>query len=140
MAGAGPDRAALEAQAAATAPGRVRFLGSVADVRSVYAAADVVLLTSRTEGLPGVLIEAGLMGLPVIASDVGFIRDIVLDGRTGYVVSSESPSAEWTGRIRSALADPYLGRRARDRCLSEFEMGVVVQRWLALLSRVADEA
>ena len=71
--GDGPRRAELEAEAQARLGDRCRFVGSRSDMGGVYAAADLVLSTSSTEGMPGVVIEAGLCGLPVVATDVGAV-------------------------------------------------------------------
>lgn len=67
----------------------VRFLGWVGDVAQVYAAADLILLTSDNEGMPVSLIEAGMVGCPAVATDVGSVREVVIEGVTGRVVSSE---------------------------------------------------
>ena len=88
VAGNGPERAALEAQAARDAPSRVRFVGALPDVAPVLAAADAVVLASRTEGMPGVLIEAGLSDRPVVAFDVGAVSEVVADGETGVLVAA----------------------------------------------------
>ncbi|MGH8893753.1 MAG: glycosyltransferase family 4 protein, partial [Actinomycetes bacterium] len=78
--GGGPRESALRASASGPAAGRVLFTGVLDDVRDAYRAADVALLTSETEGLPGVLIEASLSGLPSVATDVGFVADVVENG------------------------------------------------------------
>lgn len=132
VAGDGPDRQALQAKAAVLdLP--VRFLGSVHDVPAVLAATDVVLLTSESEGLPGALVEAGLSGLPAVATDVGFVRDVVVDGVTGLVVVRPNP-ADLAGALREALdRAPELGPAAREHCLRNFDMRVVAQRWEDLL-------
>lgn len=74
--------------------------GAVDSVRQWLVAADVVLLTSRTEGVPGVLIEAAACGTPSVAVDVGGVRHAVLDLVTGRVVEDRDPSA-----IARALED-----------------------------------
>ena len=56
----------------------------------VFSAADVVLSTSENEGMPVALIEAQMMGLPVVATDVGAVGEVVIDGHTGYVGSPQS--------------------------------------------------
>jgi glycosyltransferase involved in cell wall biosynthesis len=117
----------------------VRFIGPVADAAEALALADVLVLPSLTEGMPAVSIEAGMSGLPVVASDVGAVRDVVLDGETGAVVPSGDP-----GALARALADVLaapaeLGRRARDHCLARFEIGVVAAAWDALLRAVEEE-
>jgi glycosyltransferase involved in cell wall biosynthesis len=63
----------------------VTFLGWREDIEVVLAATDLVLLTSDSEGTPLSLIEAGMMGIPVIATNVGSISEIVLDGETGLI-------------------------------------------------------
>jgi len=82
--GAG-DLAAKVAAAAHDLGGSVRLLGWRADVETVYAAADLILLTSDNEGMPVSLIEAGLAGLPAVATDVGSVSEVVQNGSTGLL-------------------------------------------------------
>ena len=138
VAGEGPDRAGLEQTARDVAPGRVDFVGAVTNPADVLAAADVLLLPALTEGMPAVLIEAGLTGLPVVATDVGAVREVVLDGATGLVVPPGDPAA-MTGALRDVLAAPAaLGRRAHEHCLAHFEIGVVAAAWDELLGGLLD--
>jgi glycosyltransferase involved in cell wall biosynthesis len=65
--------------------GAVRFLGWRHDLEALYAAADLVLLTSDNEGTPVCLIEAAHAGRPVVATDVGSTRHVVDHGRTGVL-------------------------------------------------------
>ena len=67
----------------------VRFLGWVGDVGTVLSAADLILLTSDNEGMPVGLIEAALAGTPAVATDVGSVGEVVLDGESGRVVSTD---------------------------------------------------
>jgi glycosyltransferase involved in cell wall biosynthesis len=137
IAGHGPGRAALEAQAAGDAPSRVRFVGALSDVAPVYAAADAVVLASRTEGMPGVLIEAGLSERPVVAYDVGAVSEIVADGETGLLVSSGDVTG-LAAALRGVLEDPgAMGAVARQRCLARFEIGVVGEKWAAVVGELA---
>ena len=88
---------------------------------SYYRAADVVLVPSRSESFGLVALEAAACGVPVVAADVGGLRTIVEDGRTGFLVADRDPGhwAQLTGRL---LASPDLAermgtaaaRRARD--------------------------
>jgi glycosyltransferase involved in cell wall biosynthesis len=138
VAGDGPDRASLEARATARVPGRVTFVGDVPNARPVLAAADVLVLPSRTEGLPGVLIEAGLSGLPVVATDVGLVREIVVDGETGRLVPAGDATA-----LAAALADVIhdadaVGTAARTRCLERYELGAVAAAWDALIGSLVE--
>lgn len=132
--GHGPAAAGLRDLAERQARGRVVFTGSLADVRDAYRAADCAVLTSETEGLPGVLIEAALMGLPLVASDVGFVADVVIDHHTGRLL----PVGDDTS-LAAALRDAYeraavLGPAARRLALERFELAEVVNRWQTLLA------
>lgn len=136
VAGDGPERAPLERLAEEVAPGRVLFTGVVEEPATVFAAADVLVLTSRSEGMPAALIEAGLSGLPCVATDVGGVRDVVRPGETGEVVPPGDRSA-LADAVRSALdrAESY-GAAARRHCLARFEMDVVADAWEELLTRL----
>jgi D-inositol-3-phosphate glycosyltransferase len=72
-----------------------------------YRAADVVLVPSRSESFGLVALEAAACGAPVVASDVGGLRTIVDDGRTGLLVESRDPSSFATA-VDHLLADPAL--------------------------------
>lgn len=137
VAGEGPERAALEALAARRAPGRVTFTGNLADLGPVYRAGDVLVLSSTSEGVPGVLVEAGMTAIPAAATDVGFVRDVVVDGVTG-ALAEVGPGAgdpvPLVAAIRRVLADrDAMGRAARARCLERHAMETVVDAWTALL-------
>ncbi|MDA3025730.1 MAG: glycosyltransferase family 4 protein, partial [Actinomycetota bacterium] len=67
----------------------VRFLGWQSDLGAVYPAADVVVLTSDNEGMPVTLIEAQMLGIPCVTTDVGSAREVVINGETGFVTSKD---------------------------------------------------
>ncbi|MGH2625125.1 MAG: glycosyltransferase family 4 protein [Anaerolineales bacterium] len=141
VAGAGPERPSLEALASRYAAGRVRFLGPVAQPAAVLAAADVVVLPSRTEGLPAAAIEAGMSGLAVVATDVGGTSEVVVDGETGRLVVTEDPGALASG-IADALrhADRF-GRAARERCRARFDLtSCIAPAWAELIGSLARRA
>ena len=134
--GEGPQRATLEALADDVVPSRVSFVGSTPDPAASLAAADVVVLPSATEGMPGVLIEAGLSGVPVVATDVGGVGEVVVDGETGLLVPPGEP-APLASALTAVLADPgRLGARARAHCEARFELGVVTGLWEDLLAEL----
>jgi glycosyltransferase involved in cell wall biosynthesis len=140
VAGEGPERGALAALAVEVAPGRVQFAGSLADPRPAFAAADVVVLASRGgDSMPAVLIEAGLMGLPVVATPIEGIVDIVDPAVTGELVPVGSVE-DLAAALRGILEDPAraadLGAAARERCVERFSIDVVAEQW----ERVIDEA
>jgi glycosyltransferase involved in cell wall biosynthesis len=69
--------------------GRCRFLGWRGDVATVYAASDLVVLTSDNEGMPVSLIEAASVGTPAVTTRVGSAPEVVLDGVTGFVTTTD---------------------------------------------------
>jgi glycosyltransferase involved in cell wall biosynthesis len=108
VAGEGPLLPDLKARLAPLGD-RARLLGWRADVETIYAAADVVVLTSDNEGMPVSLIEAASVGCPAVTTAVGSAGEVVLDGRSGFVVSPDVDAlADATGRV---LDDPALRAR-----------------------------
>ena len=139
IAGDGPERYDLERLAAERLDGRARFLGVVVRPQRVLAAADVLLLTSRTEGMPGVAIEAGLSGLPVVATDVGAVAEVVLDGFTGRVVAQDDRDALVAALVEALRRRDDFGEAARRHCLARFEIEIVASVWDAFLDRLRAE-
>lgn len=140
VAGDGPERLTLERQAAARAPGRVTFTGSLRRPLDAYAAADLVLFPSRGgDSMPAALIEAGLCGVPAITTPVGAITDIVVDGETGVVVpvgDAQALAASLDELLTDHARRRALGLAARHHCLAQFSIAVVAARWEAELREV----
>jgi glycosyltransferase involved in cell wall biosynthesis len=122
--GDGPDRTELEAEIDRLAlDGTVELMGERADVPELLAAADVFVLPSRSEGMPMSVLEAMAAGLPVVASAVGGVPELVQDGTTGALVAPGDPDA--LGAALAALAgDPAargrLGAAGRARAEARF--------------------
>ncbi len=76
----------------------VTFLGWRKDIDQLFAASDIAILTSDNEGIPLTLIQAAQAGLPIVATNVGSIKDIVIDGETGFLTSTQA------GAMASALS------------------------------------
>lgn len=136
VAGDGPERQRLTEVANRLAPGRVVFLGATDESVGVLSAADVLVLSSDSEGVPGVLIEAGLAGLPVVATDVGWVSDVVRHGATGLLVEPGSSERLAEGLRKALDQREALGRSARTRCVAEFDMSAVTDRWQHLIAEV----
>lgn len=118
----------------------VRFLGYRADVRAIVAAADVVVLPSREEGFPGVLLEAMSMRRPVVATATAGARAIV-EGGALVPVGDASALADALGAY---LADRPLASRAGDagraRVEAEFTIARTAERVADVLRRVAHQS
>ena len=138
VAGGGPLDAECAERARQMAPGRVHLLGSVADPGRVLAAGDLLVLPSHTEGIPAVAIEAALAGLPVVASRVGGIPEVVVDGESGVLLDDPTPF-RLARAIERALTDgAALGAAGRARAIERFSLDVVADAWSALLDEVVE--
>ena len=92
--GEGEERRALEAQIhELKLQDRVFLLGFVPDSKKYLLAADIFLVTSRKEGLPLALLEAGIAKLPVVASKTGGIPEVIQDGKTGILAQVDNPQS-----------------------------------------------
>ncbi len=129
--------ASVESRLAGSAlAGRVVFLGETRDTRSVYLGVDGVLLCSRWEGFPNVVLEALAHGCPVIATDVGDVRQLLQDGRGGWLVRSEDARAlaraisDLAGTPDKRLAD--MGRDASRFVLENYSAARLADRTVAV--------
>ena len=136
--GDGPLRDALEGPA--TEAG-VELLGRRRDVAELLRGTDVFVFPSlwAGEGMPGVLIEAGLSGVPVVATATGGVRSIVLDGETGLVVNVDDFDA-LVDATAALVGDPArrlaMGAAARAHCVERFSLSVVAATWRGIIERV----
>ena len=123
--------------------GRLIRLPHADDPRRIYEALDVFVLPSRYEGMPYVLLEAMAMGLPVAATDIPGIRDVVADGATGLLAAPGRPQ-ELTQCILQLLRDPERARRmgseGRQRVVQHFALRPFLERTAALYLRTAASA
>jgi glycosyltransferase involved in cell wall biosynthesis len=120
--GDGELRGDLEASEPASALGdQLVWAGFRRDMADVCVASDVVALTSENEGTPVSLIEAQAARTPVVSTNVGGVRSVVLDGETGHL--ADEP-ADLAARIRELLDDPQraaaMAARGREHVLSTF--------------------
>lgn len=110
--------------------GRIIFAGYQEDVSSFYHACDMVILPSLREGMPMAALEAMMFAKPVIASDVGGIPEVVLDGVTGVLVEPQNPvalAAALGGLLRDREKMAELGLAGKRRVEAEFNPRVRAQ-------------
>ncbi|MCC6763549.1 MAG: glycosyltransferase [Deltaproteobacteria bacterium] len=141
VAGDGTRASALRARITALGlTAGVRLLGGVDDVAPVLAAADVLVMPSRHEGLGVAALEGMAAGLPVIASRVGGLPEAIVDGETGLLVAPGDAAALAAALARLA-ADPGLARRlgaaGAARVASRFSMAAMAEGTLAVYRRLA---
>lgn len=143
LVGDGPERAPLERQVRqAGLADRVAFLGKQHDLASVLSACDVFALPSRTEGFGLAALEALACGVPVVASRVGGLPEVVRDGETGRLVPVGDAGAlasgildVWQDRTRQAA----MRAAARADALARFGPEAALDRYEALYRRVVAE-
>jgi glycosyltransferase involved in cell wall biosynthesis/tetratricopeptide (TPR) repeat protein len=110
--GDGPGRTEMATRAAALGIGdRLHLPGTQTEIAPWYEAMNVVMLTSRFEGLPNAPLEAQCLGLPVVAPDVGGMSETVRDGVTGWMVRDADATA-LAERVLFCLANPDWTARA----------------------------
>jgi glycosyltransferase involved in cell wall biosynthesis len=136
----GSQSAEVEARISRSAHGdRVRSLGQRDDVPDLLAACDVLALPSLYEGFPGAVIEAMALGVPVVASDLPTLREVVEEGGSGLLVPPRNPErlAEAMGRM---LDDPeasrQLGERGRELFLTRLTAEQSHRRMIELYERL----
>jgi glycosyltransferase involved in cell wall biosynthesis len=110
----------------------VTFLGWRSDIDQLFAASDIAILTSDNEGIPLTLIQAAFAGIPIVAPRVGSIADIVIDGETGFLTSTQA------GAMASALSALVTDEDLRN------ELGSVgrahAEKYFSLNKSLADHA
>lgn len=130
IAGDGPLRELVE-KAAASAPERLQYLGHCADVLSLYHAVDAVVMPSLSEGLPMTALEAMACGLPLVASRVGGLPEVVQPDGTGLLVARADVD-ELAGAMARLAEDPdaaaAMGVSGRKRVEREFDQERMLER------------
>ena len=144
--GSGQRRAELEALSQELGlDAVVRFRGPVSheDIPALLAGFDLFVLSSDWEGLPMVLIEAAAAGLPIVATDVGGVGEVVHDGVTGYLVPPREPR-KLADALARMIEEPdrrlEMGRRARARAESQFDIRRLAKQTADLYREVLERA
>ena len=116
----------------------VRLLGWQSDVGRLYAAADLVVISSDNEGMPMTLIEAAMAGVPGVTTDVGSASEVVVHGSTGLVVAPDA--RDLADAIIVLLVDDDrrsdMGRAAAEQAIVRFGAARLVADHVALYRRI----
>ena len=139
--GEGEMRRACEALVPQAQAHAIRFLGGTANgLESIINVFDIGVLATCTEGCPNAVMEYMALGKPVVASDGGGTRELLLDGETGYLVPA-GDAQQLTERLCELLDAPALrhrlGEAGRRRVLGEYSLERMVERQFALYSSAA---
>ncbi len=121
--------------------GRFVLAGHRSDVDRLFPHMDALAMSSYTEGLPCVLLEAMAAGVPVVATSVGGIPEVIEEGASGFLVPPGDPRA-LADRLRRLLADPDLCRslanRGRNRVRDGFTFAAQAERYASLLTSIIE--
>ena len=117
--------------------GRVILLGVRNDVPRLLAAGDIFVSASHWEGLPVAVLEAMAVGLPVVATSVGDVPDVVVPG-TGLIVPPHQPAALAT-TIRTLLDDPEQGRQLGMAGRAHVVRNYAIEAWADKLLKLYSE-
>ena len=106
----------------------VKFLGWRSDVAEIFAASDLAILTSDNEGIPLTLIQAAQAGLPIVATNVGSIHDIVVDGETGVLTApnGDALAAAITGLLANSKQMHNFGSAGQARAKEFFSLSRMI--------------
>jgi len=141
--GDGPLRRELELKAdELRLKDRVHFLGLQLDIVPFLVASDIFLLPSKSEGMPGALIEAGMAGLPSVSFDVGGTGEVIETNITGIIVPPENYD-EFKIAVTSLIENPQkrrqMGALARERYPEQFAIEKVAAQYEVLLLKLLAE-
>jgi len=119
------------------AEGVIDYLGESDDVRTAMEQADCIVLPSYREGLPRSLLEGSAMGKPLIATDVPGCRDVVEDGRTGFLCAERSADSLAAAMMKMIAASPSerlrMGELGRRKIEQEYCETRVIDKYLDAL-------
>jgi glycosyltransferase involved in cell wall biosynthesis len=144
LAGDGPKRGDTEALAKELGiADAVRFLGHRNDVPDLMAASDCSLLTSRSEGVPQAVTQALGLGLPTVATAVGGVPELVIDGQTGLLAPSGDDAA-LAAALNRLIEQPALAKTlsdaARAHARGQYSLNAMLDATEALYARVLESA
>lgn len=139
MAGDGPLRHELDVRASSLGSRGgspvCQLLGPIEDPQHFLSAIDVLLLPSATEGIPGVLVEAALVGVPTVATDVGGVRVALVAMSAGVSVPADDFDG-FVAAVRAVSAEPGRYRPDRAAAIEHHAIEAVADRWERVLVRV----
>jgi len=117
----------------------VRFLGWRRDIPEILTALDVFVLTSRWEGLPVAVLEAQAMGVPVVVTDTGGVRDCIENGASGFIVPI-GDTESLVDRVATLLRDSHHARVMGERALAQVAERFSVDRMVKAVETMYTDA
>lgn len=142
--GGGPERARLDRRVRSLELSeRIALPGVFDDLGTVLGAADLFVLPAAEAGAPLALLEAMAAGLPLVAADTAWHRELVEDGRHGLLVPPDDAAA-WASAIRRLVDEPALagrlGSEARKRATRRFSLAETVEKHITLFEHLLQQS
>jgi len=120
--------------------GIIKYLGVVDDVRPLIHQSDVVILPSYREGIPRSLLEAISMGKPIITTDAPGCREVVEDGKNGFLVPVKDVEALTNAMIKfielTEEERQEMGHYSREKAIREFDEKIIVKKYIEVIEEV----
>jgi glycosyltransferase involved in cell wall biosynthesis len=120
--------------------GIIKYLGVVDDVRPLIYQSDVVTLPSYREGIPRSLLEAISMGKPIITTDAPGCREVVEDGKNGFLVPVKDVEALTNAMIKfielTEEERQEMGHYSREKAIREFDEKIIVKKYIEVIEEV----
>lgn len=110
--------------------GRISFLGRKENIKEFLQGVDVLLVPSEQDPLPTVIVEAGLSGVPVIASPVGGIPEMIVPGKNGFLAKSDGEFAEEILRLKNPQTWAAFSQAAREMAVDQFNIETLTEELL----------
>ncbi|CAL1241081.1 Glyco_trans_4-like_N domain-containing protein [Candidatus Methylocalor cossyra] len=119
-----------------TFPDLLQFRGFNHDIRHYYGAADLLVLPSRKEGLPNVVLEAMASGLPCVTAQASGSRELVCDGTNGYTYVADDADSLARALTLCLGEREALGRRGRELTVQQYSLARIADQYVALYARL----
>ena len=141
MVGDGILRAESEKQAAELGlTDNIQFCGYQKEVNRFIIASDILILSSDTEGLPGVVLECGYLGIPTVSGDVGGIKECLETGVTGFVIENKVPE-NYVEKALLLLQNEdmrvTMGEKQREKVRTGFTMDQVIHKYISFFEQIS---
>ena len=122
---------------------RIVFWGYQKNVFPFITNADILLLTSDTEGLPGVTLEAGYFKVPTVCPNVGGVKEFIENNNYGLVLDNSKPES-FANSISMLIDEPDLrkiiGENAKRKVIEAFDMEVISKKYIDFIEKVISNA
>jgi glycosyltransferase involved in cell wall biosynthesis len=118
----------------------IQFCGYQKEVNRFITASDILILSSDTEGLPGVVLECGYLGVPTVSGNVGGIKECVETGVTGFVIENKEPE-NYVEKVLLLLQNENtrmtMGEKQREKVRTGFTMEKVIHKYISFFEQIS---